>query len=86
MLLSQLFQDFDIAGQYDPMVPDAECLKVVTEILDTLDIGQYVLKVNHRRLLDGMFEACGVPADKFRTTCSTVDKLDKVSLDELEET
>ncbi|XP_050561271.1 histidine--tRNA ligase, cytoplasmic isoform X1 [Spodoptera frugiperda] len=75
--------DFDIAGQYDPMVPDAECLKVVTEILDALEIGSYVLKVNHRRLLDGMFEACGVPADKFRTTCSTVDKLDKSPWEEV---
>uniref|UniRef100_A0A2A4JWG9 histidine--tRNA ligase n=1 Tax=Heliothis virescens TaxID=7102 RepID=A0A2A4JWG9_HELVI len=75
--------DFDIAGQYDPMVPDAECLKVVTEILDALQIGTYVLKVNHRRLLDGMFEACGVPADKFRTTCSTVDKLDKSPWEEV---
>ncbi|XP_050672655.1 histidine--tRNA ligase, cytoplasmic isoform X2 [Leptidea sinapis] len=75
--------DYDIAGQFDPMVPDAECLKVVTEILDALDIGRYVLKVNHRRLLDGMFEACGVPADKFRSTCSTVDKLDKMSWDEV---
>lgn len=61
------------------MVPDAECLKVVTEILDAIQIGPYVLKVNHRRLLDGMFEACGVPAENFRATCSTVDKLDKVS-------
>ncbi|XP_072941966.1 histidine--tRNA ligase, cytoplasmic isoform X2 [Epargyreus clarus] len=75
--------DFDIAGQYDPMVPDSECLKVVTEILDTLNIGKYVLKVNHRRLLDGMFEACGVPADKFRSTCSTVDKLDKLPWEEV---
>ncbi|XP_045763860.1 histidine--tRNA ligase, cytoplasmic isoform X2 [Maniola jurtina] len=75
--------DFDIAGQYDPMVPDAECLLVVTEIMDALDIGKYVLKVNHRRLLDGMFEACGVPADKFRSTCSTVDKLDKSPWEEV---
>ncbi|CAG9091126.1 unnamed protein product [Plutella xylostella] len=75
--------DFDIAGQYDPMVPDAECLKVVTEILQSLDIGAFVLKVNHRRLLDGMFEACGVPADKFRGTCSTVDKLDKLPWEEV---
>lgn len=75
--------DFDIAGQYDLMVPDAECLKVVTEILDALDIGKYVLKVNHRRLLDGIFEACGVPADKFRSTCSTVDKLDKSPWEEV---
>ncbi|CAH2062900.1 unnamed protein product, partial [Iphiclides podalirius] len=75
--------DFDIAGQYDLMVPDVECLKVVTEILDTLDIGKYILKVNHRRLLDGMFEVCGVPVDKFRTACSTVDKLDKSPWEEV---
>ncbi|XP_070197733.1 histidine--tRNA ligase-like isoform X2 [Littorina saxatilis] len=69
--------DFDIAGQYDPMMPDAECIKIVAEILDSLDIGDFVIKVNHRRLLDGMFAACGVPDDKFRPICSAVDKLDK---------
>ncbi len=37
------------------------------------------LQVNHRKVLDGMFAACGVPNDKFRTICSAVDKLDKVS-------
>lgn len=69
--------DFDIAGTYDPMLPDAECVKIVSEILDELDIGEYVIKLNHRQILDGMFEACGVPADKFRSICSAVDKLDK---------
>ena len=38
----EFFQcDFDIAGQYDVMVPDFEVLKVLTEILDKLDIGNY---------------------------------------------
>lgn len=69
--------DFDIAGSYDAMLPDAECVKVVSEILKSLDIGEFVIKLNHRKLLDGMFEACGVPSDKFRTICSAVDKLDK---------
>lgn len=59
------------------MLPDAECVKVVSEILNILDIGDFVIKLNHRQLLDGMFEACGVPANQFRTICSTVDKLDK---------
>ncbi|KAH8419792.1 hypothetical protein KR009_002665 [Drosophila setifemur] len=72
--------DFDIAGTYDPMLADAECVKIVAEILDTLDIGDYVIKLNHRQLLDGMFEACGVPAENFRAICSAVDKLDKVGL------
>lgn len=60
------------------MMPDAECVKVVAEILTSLGVGEYVIKLNHRQLLDGMFEACGVSADKFRSICSSVDKLDKV--------
>ncbi|XP_055915049.1 histidine--tRNA ligase, cytoplasmic isoform X1 [Eupeodes corollae] len=69
--------DFDIAGTYDPMLPDAECVKIVVEVLEGLEMGDFVVKLNHRQLLDGMFEACGVPTDKFRAICSTVDKLDK---------
>ena len=38
-------QDFDIAGQYDAMLPDAECLKIAVEILSALDIGDYIIKV-----------------------------------------
>jgi histidyl-tRNA synthetase len=75
--------DFDIAGTYDPMIPDAECVRVVYEILNSLDIGDFVIKLNHRKLLDGMFEACGVPSDKFRTICSSVDKLDKTPWEEV---
>ncbi|KAI9099407.1 histidyl-tRNA synthetase [Phlyctochytrium arcticum] len=70
--------DFDIAGTYDPMVPDAEALRVMTEILQSLDIGEFTIKVNHRKILDGMFEVCGVPEDKIRTISSAVDKLDKL--------
>jgi len=32
--------------------------------------------------LDGIFEACGCPADKFRGACAEVDKLDKLEWDE----
>ncbi|XP_029368361.1 histidine--tRNA ligase isoform X2 [Echeneis naucrates] len=71
--------DFDIAGQYDAMIPDAECLKIVHEILSELELGDFCIKVNDRRILDGMFAVCGVPIDKFRTICSTVDKLDKMA-------
>ncbi|CAL8358446.1 unnamed protein product [Merluccius merluccius] len=70
--------DFDIAGQYDAMIPDAECLRIVHEILSELDLGDFLIKVNDRRILDGMFAVCGVPDDKFRIICSTVDKLDKM--------
>ena len=71
--------DFDIAGVYDPMLPDAEILRITTEILDSLDIGTYTIKINHRKILDGLFEVCGVPADKIRQISSAVDKLDKLT-------
>ncbi|XP_068133906.1 histidine--tRNA ligase, cytoplasmic [Hyperolius riggenbachi] len=75
--------DFDIAGQYDPMIPDAECLKIVHEILSELELGEFLIKVNDRRILDGMFAVCGVPDSKFRTICSSVDKLDKTPWEEV---
>ncbi|XP_073476978.1 histidine--tRNA ligase, cytoplasmic-like [Aquarana catesbeiana] len=75
--------DFDIAGQYDPMIPDAECLKIVHEILSELELGEFSIKVNDRRILDGMFAVCGVPDSKFRTICSSVDKLDKTPWEEV---
>ena len=60
------------------MVPDVECILIVKEILSKLNIGQFLIKVNHRQVLDGIFEVCGVPKSMFRTICSAVDKLDKV--------
>ena len=65
------------------MLPDAECVKIVTEILSSLDLGDFLVKINHRKLLDGIFEICGVPADKFRAICSSVDKLDKSPWEEV---
>ncbi|CAL5443584.1 unnamed protein product [Camellia sinensis] len=75
--------DFDIAGQYEAMGPDFEVIKVMTELLDELNIGDYEIKLNHRKLLDGMLDICGVPPEKFRTICSSIDKLDKQSFEQV---
>ncbi|RXG52576.1 Histidine--tRNA ligase, cytoplasmic [Armadillidium vulgare] len=103
--------DFDIAGQYDPMVPDAECIHLTHQILTRLDLGHFTIKdgnnpiltkesnnftyilengllslrmkVNHRKVLDGVFASCGVSTEKFRTICSAVDKLDKMTWEEV---
>ena len=70
--------DLDIAGSYDRMLPDSECVKIIAEVLEKMDVGDFQIKINHRKLLDGMFEVCGVPAEKIRTVSSSIDKLDKV--------
>lgn len=75
--------DFDIAGTYDLMVADAECLCILCDILSTVNIGKYMVKLNHRLLIDGIFAICGVPAEKFSQICSAVDKLDKLPWEEV---
>ncbi|VDL77528.1 unnamed protein product [Nippostrongylus brasiliensis] len=72
--------DFDIAVQHDLMIPEAECLKIVDEVLSKLDIGEFHVKLNHRFVLEGMFTPCDAGADQFKKICSfTMDKLDKKS-------
>lgn len=62
------------------MLPDSECVKIMAEILEKMDVGDFQIKINHRRLLDGMFEVCGVPVNKIRCVSSSIDKLDKVTI------
>lgn len=69
--------DLDIAGVYDKMLPDSECVKIMADILERMDVGDYEIKLNHRRLLDGMFQVCGVEQSKIRCVSSSIDKLDK---------
>ena len=59
--------DFDIAGSnYGILIPEAEVLKVVVEILTKLPIGEFDIKINHRKLLDSMIQICGISKDKFK--------------------
>lgn len=77
--------DFDIAGKYGSMEADFEVIKVLTELLTELEIGDFEVKLNHRKLLDGMLEICGVSSEKFRTVCSSIDKLDKQSFEQIKD-
>lgn len=62
------------------MIPDAESIAVMSEILLALDL-KFKVKLSHRILLDAVMEVCDVPHSKFRTICSAIDKLDKESWD-----
>lgn len=69
--------DFDVAGAYDSMVPDAEVLKLLVDGLTGLGITDFKIKLNHRKILDGIFQVCGVEEKDVRRISSAVDKLDK---------
>ncbi len=41
------------------------------------------MKINHRKLLDGLLSVCGVPNNKVNAICSAIDKLDKADWSEV---
>ena len=51
-------------------------IKTITVIISNIHSRtEKNIKVNDRRILDGIFAACGCPDDKFRAACAEVDKV-----------
>ena len=77
------FMQFDADTVGAPSVAaDAEMCMMMADTLDALGLkGQYVIRVNNRKVLDGVMEAIGLAGDEHAATRLTVlraiDKLDK---------
>ncbi|MCG6113977.1 MAG: histidine--tRNA ligase [Mesorhizobium sp.] len=70
--------DADIVGS-PGVVADAEMAMMMADTLDALGLeGQYVIRVNNRKVLDGLMEAIGVTeAGQKLGVLRAIDKLDK---------
>jgi histidyl-tRNA synthetase len=72
--------DVDVIGSRS-MVVEAEVCAAVSDVLLRLGFRDFVIRVNHRRVLSGLLEASGVPADLHGQALVALDKLDKVGAD-----
>jgi len=70
--------DADTVGAAGPEA-DAEMCMMMADTMDALGLaGKYVVKVNNRKVLDGVLEAAGVTSDEQKlTVLRAIDKLDK---------
>lgn len=71
--------DFDTVGVDSP-VADAEVLLVINQLLTTLDVGEFTIRLNHRGVLNGFLSKHGV-MDKSVEVLRALDKLPKVGSD-----
>jgi histidyl-tRNA synthetase len=73
--------DADTVGTASPAA-DAEVCMMAADTMERLGIarGDYVMKVNNRKVLDGVLEAIGVANDEARrmTVMRAIDKLDRL--------
>lgn len=79
--------DADTVGA-ESVAADAEMCMLAADTLEALGIprGQYVVKVNNRKVLDGVMEAAGIGggdgnANKRLTVLRAIDKLDRLGLE-----
>lgn len=81
----ELYQcDIDIIGRGSVgLLADAEIPSIIYTIFRDMKIGDFVIRINNRRLLQGFFESVGVPSDKNAEVLRTVDALDKIGRDKV---
>ncbi len=78
--------DADTVGAASPAA-DAEMCMMAADVMEAVGIqrGDYVVKVNNRKVLDGVMEAIGLGGDdnagRRLTVLRAVDKLDRLGLD-----
>ncbi len=73
--------DIDIVGAEElPLAYDAEIPTVIYNVFRELELGDFVINLNNRRLLGGFFESIGY-AEKTADILHIVDKLDKIGAD-----
>lgn len=71
--------DADTVGSASPAA-DAELLMMLADTLEALGLkkGEYIIKVNSRKLLDGVMEAAKIDASKRGVVLRAIDKLDRL--------
>src|SRR6476660_9956826 len=69
--------DVDILGSR-AMVVEAELCAAVSDVLTRLGFTNFVIRINHRQILNGVLDAAGVPPTHAADALVALDKLDKI--------
>ena len=74
--------DADTVGAAS-MAADSELCMLAADTMEALGIkrGDYVVKVNNRKVLDSAMEAAQIPMEKRLTTMRAIDKLDRLGIE-----
>jgi histidyl-tRNA synthetase len=72
--------DVDAIGS-SSMIVEAELISAVCEILQRLGFDDFVVKLNHRKILEGCLEQFAIPKEKYADVLVAIDKLDKIGVD-----
>jgi histidyl-tRNA synthetase len=74
--------DADIVGS-ERMDCEAECLAAAAKILESLGFRDFAIRLNNRKILNGIIEFLQIPKDKGPDVFRSLDKLEKIGHSEV---
>ena len=77
--------DIDIVGEGElSLINDAEIVSIIYSVFSKLNFGDFTVRLNNRKLLNGFFESLSL-AKEATDILRIVDKIDKVGRDQIKE-
>ena len=71
--------DIDVVARRElSLLYDAQMPAIITEIFEAINIGDFLIRINNRKVLTGFFKSVGIAEDKIKSCIGIVDNLEKI--------
>lgn len=76
--------DIDVVGNEQlSLLYDAEMPSIIYDIFKKLDFGDFIIRINNRKILTGFFDSLGLKENIF-DVLRIIDKIDKIGIEQVE--
>ncbi|WP_414551493.1 histidine--tRNA ligase [Anabaena sp. CCY 0017] len=71
--------DIDVVARRElSLLYDAQMPAIITEIFEAVNIGDFLIRINNRKILTGFFQSVGIAETKIKSCISIIDNLEKI--------
>ncbi|HYW20740.1 MAG TPA: histidine--tRNA ligase [Nodularia sp. (in: cyanobacteria)] len=71
--------DIDVVARRElSLLYDAQMPAIITEIFEAVNIGDFLIRINNRKILTGFFTSLGIPETKIKSCITIIDNLEKI--------
>ena len=76
--------DIDVVGRKElSLLYDAQMPAIIAEIFSQIQIGDFLIRINNRKVLTGFFSSLGVSPDRIKICINIIDTLEKVGVEKV---
>jgi histidyl-tRNA synthetase len=71
--------DIDVVARRElSLLYDAQMPAIITEIFEAVNIGDFLIRINNRKILTGFFQSVGIAETKIKACIGIIDNLEKI--------